>query len=277
MIDYEAHTDFWWFVNERHRIYIKKETGKEKPWTNDPILRDWKFCNVFRRLDKQSQWLIKNVIEPAPDDDAAGLLFNIFAFRAFNWYPTYKLIRRDNWNPEIAKDQLYAHVSEGGQLTSGAYMIRGREGIGKYESIVMTLDKIWQERVELIDEIFCMPFMQSAWGLILDHEFWGWGPFTAYQVVLDLTYTPILDFASDINDWTIFGPGAKRGLKEIWPNIESKHYLEAAKDLWKDQVKYREPHVPELTLQDIEFCLCELQKYRRIKRGGKSKERYDGR
>lgn len=40
------------FIAERERIRIKKEAGQPWPWTNDPILRDYKFCCVRREDDR---------------------------------------------------------------------------------------------------------------------------------------------------------------------------------------------------------------------------------
>lgn len=283
----EAYQAYWEFVNERHRIYLKKEAGEPKPWTDNPIYRDNKLCNVFRKLDKQSQWLIKHVIESHWKNDQALMLFNIFAFRAFNWAPTYEALRKDSghakqtwladWDIGEVKEIL-KEVSETGKLTSGAYMIRGLNGIHKWESIAHTLDIIWDRKDKLLWDIQQKDTLENAYNQILHSEFWGWGPFTSYQVALDLTYSPILQNPPDINTWCEFGPGAKKGLREIWPDIPMTHewLLEGAKYLLVDQVKYREPHVPELNLQDCEFVLCESSKIARIKAGGHAKEHYEG-
>ena len=286
VINIEAQNDFWHFVNERHNVYLNKEAGKPKPWTQDSILQQWKFCNVFRKLDKQSQWLINNIIEPHKDLDPATLLFNIFVFRSFNWYPTYEYLSVamnngewfEEWDNPKVQDLLRTAVGLNNQLISSAYMIRGLEGKPKWESIPDTLNQIYKDKDELIQVVTSSNELQKAYDFIIFKNYWGWGPFTTYQIMLDLTYTPILNNPSDLNSWCTFGPGAERGLREIWPDIPltSEWMLEAAKTLLIDQVKYREPQVPELNLQDIEFCLCELSKYRRIKAGGKGKERYNG-
>ena len=51
-----------WMV-ERENIRLKREAGLPAPWTEDKILRDYKFCNVRREDDKNSKWLIKNIAE----------------------------------------------------------------------------------------------------------------------------------------------------------------------------------------------------------------------
>lgn len=275
----EAFSDFWLWINERHRIYLRKEAGEPKPWSSDPIFQEWKFCNVFRPLDTQSKYLIEEVIKPAWNWDPAILLFNIFAFRAFNWAPTYEAIGgyQFEWNERAVAKLLRLHA-EKNKLTSGAYMIRGRQGMSKYRSIAMTLTKVWEYREYMLQQFQDQPIytLEEAQELFMAMKFWGWGPFTIYQIVLDLTYTKFLQGATDINTWCEFGPGAQRGIKLIYPELKNKEMLEATRGLLLDSPKFLEPHVPTLTLQDIEFSLCELGKYWRIKHGGKSKNKYDG-
>lgn len=280
-LNWQAYGDFWYFVNERHRIYLRQQQVQPKPWSDDPIFQQWKFCNVFRQLDKQSKWLIDNVIAKHLDAKPGLLLFNIFVFRAFNLSDTYEVLGwQPFWDEEAANDLLGFHVGLDKQLTSGAYMIRGRQGIPKYRSITRSLSEIWQFKENLAELILEEPYLHHAWRSMCDARYWGWGPFTCYQIALDLTYSPFfITPPVDINDWCYFGPGATRGLRQIWSDIPLKDewMLQGAKHLLADQVKYREPHVPELNLQDIEFCLCELGKYRKIKAGGRGSERYAGR
>lgn len=288
-INQEAYDTFWYWINERQKIGLAKASGEPKPWSEDPIFQNWKFCNVFRTDDKQTKWLYDNILEPHHDDfnqaGLANMIFNIYAFRAFNWYETYDLLRNvqtgwiNMWNENHAKSMLSSQVHSGHQLTSGAYMIRGVQGKPKYESIPETLTHVWKKRLYLLDRIQDEPVttMEDMYDLLLAQKFYGWGPFTTYQIVLDLTYTRFLRGAADINTWCMFGPGAKRGLNLIYPGIKNSQLLEATKMLWEAQHQHRQTHVPFLTLQDIEFSLCELSKYMRIKRGGKSKEKYAGR
>jgi hypothetical protein len=42
------------FASERMRIWKNKEQKASAPYTSDPILRDYRFCNIYRELDKQT-------------------------------------------------------------------------------------------------------------------------------------------------------------------------------------------------------------------------------
>lgn len=54
-------------ARERHAIYLRRRAGMQKPWTNDPVLRDYKITNVFRELDKTTVHLRELVREPLRD------------------------------------------------------------------------------------------------------------------------------------------------------------------------------------------------------------------
>lgn len=274
----EAHETFWYFVNERYKIWLNRTNGLPKPWSEDPIFQEWKFCNVFRKYDKQTQNLL-SYLNRHENDDPGTILFNIYLFRAFNLGSTYDLFGwTTDWHKPIALAMLDNHIEKGNKLTSGAYMIRGREGIPKQGSIVTTLDEIWEDRNTVGNRIIRGGHsLEKAHKILSEQAFWGWGPFTTYQVVLDLSYTPILCDPSDINNWCEFGPGAMRGLSLIFENLKEIGTLNSAKLLLREQYKYLANYVPQLNLQDVEFCLCELQKYWRLKHGGRSKEHYSGR
>ncbi|KKR06465.1 MAG: hypothetical protein UT34_C0001G0506 [candidate division WS6 bacterium GW2011_GWF2_39_15] len=42
------------FSNERMRIYENKSQGLKPPYTYNPILKEFRFCNIYRELDKQT-------------------------------------------------------------------------------------------------------------------------------------------------------------------------------------------------------------------------------
>lgn len=270
--------DFFQFINERHAVYLAKESGQPKPWTDNPILQDWKFCNVFRYLDKQSQLLINNIIEPHKDAEPDILLFNIFMFRAFNWWPTYEAIGwTENFDSKNVMNILDKRANQ--KLTSGAYMMRGREGIPKYRSILATLHEMWWGYKKHIANVAKVHNRIEEVTLEISSEeaLWGWADFTAYQVALDLTYSPLMPKPFDINTWCAFGPGAIRGMEILYPGIKTKDLLNQAIVLHQMSPDYLEPHVPPMTLQDIEFSLCEYSKMVRIRNGGRGKHKYDGR
>ena len=82
---------FFNWINERHMIYLRyKVDGDSWPWTEDKILQEYKFTNVFRELDTGTIWLRENWLEPFHDHPK--LFFNICLYRQFNWWPTAEFL-----------------------------------------------------------------------------------------------------------------------------------------------------------------------------------------
>lgn len=43
-----------WFIGERMHVWEKKMVGLPRPYTDDPILSKYRFCNILRELDRQT-------------------------------------------------------------------------------------------------------------------------------------------------------------------------------------------------------------------------------
>ena len=52
--DNELFQEIEWFINERITLWEKKTKGMQEPFTEDPILATYRFCNIYRELDKQT-------------------------------------------------------------------------------------------------------------------------------------------------------------------------------------------------------------------------------
>jgi hypothetical protein len=84
---------YWRFAAERPEIFLKRANGKSIPWTDDPILQEYRFTNVYRASDRVSQYLIGNVIysgEQSPKE----VFFRTLLFKFFNKIDTWELLVR---------------------------------------------------------------------------------------------------------------------------------------------------------------------------------------
>ena len=68
---------FYW-QEERESIRKKKENDLQPPWTNDPILQEFKFCQVYREEDRTTRWLRKHIREPLRDDPRVFMAVMIY-------------------------------------------------------------------------------------------------------------------------------------------------------------------------------------------------------
>jgi len=97
------------------------------------------------------------------------------------------------------------------------------------------------------------------------------GPFMAYQLTIDLNYTPIVDLDED--EFTVPGPGAIRGLAKVFLDLGSLSPAEAVKWLVRHQHRALEefgitpPKLFGRPLKaiDAQNLLCEVDKYSRVR------------
>jgi hypothetical protein len=265
---------FWYWVNERHAIYLRRTAGYPKPWTVDPILRDYKFTNVFRQLDAGTVWLTENFIKPHFDDDPALLAFNIAWYRMFNWVGTGELLGwRTRWDPKAVKRILRREQDAGGQVFTGAHIVWGEFGLTKIDGVVDCCTEIHRRRKEIVATSRFMRSLRSTFDVLTQVR--GVGGFMAYEIVSDLRHTRILSDARDINRWANVGPGAMRGLRRLNPKVTPAEALPAMRDLLQRSLDESEH---SMELRDIEHSLCEFDKYCRVKyREGRPRSKYNGR
>tara|TARA_R110002073_G_scaffold79695_1_gene192170 strand:+ start:514 stop:1356 length:843 start_codon:yes stop_codon:yes gene_type:complete len=256
---------FYDYINERHAIYLKRFIGEPHPWTDDEILQTYSFCNVYRELDKVTVWIRENWKEPYADHP--NLPFAMAVARQINWPDTLQEIGfPEHWNPERVKAIMQGRMDRKEKVYTGAYMLTGTLGGTKVEQ---TIDKILTPLYENPPTIY-KNSLEKTWAEYLPYA--GFSGFMAYEVVTDLRHSKYLENAEDIMTWANAGPGAKRGLnrihgrpleqtiKPLQLTIEMQELLDMAGD-------YIGSFLPDLEMREIEHCLCEYDKYERVRLG----------
>jgi hypothetical protein len=71
------------WIEEREAIRLRREAGEPPPWTADPILATWSFCNVHREDDRVTRWIAEHWRKPHADDP--DLWFAMAVARFVNW------------------------------------------------------------------------------------------------------------------------------------------------------------------------------------------------
>ena len=300
---------FFYWVNERHRIYLAREEGKPKPWTDDPILRDYKFTNVYRQLDRGTKWLTDNFIQPHINDDPRLLAANICWYRMFNWTGTGELLgwQTESWEePDVkseVKRKLWDAYNQGKQVFTNAHIVYSPPGVGKIDAIVDVCADLW----ELVRNDDFAAYSQNRRSLEDTFEDLRTvdcvGGFMAYEMVTDMRWVPSLLYdAEDIMTWANPGPGAIRGLRRLGrPHAPRAEAIRSIEQLLRESREGRrkawerdgpdepfkpivqgptvlEDHMPVLEMRDIEHSLCEFDKYCRVKFGeGEPRMKFNGR
>uniref|UniRef100_A0AAU8GIT6 5-hmdU DNA kinase helical domain-containing protein n=1 Tax=Salmonella phage vB_STmST313_KE31 TaxID=3161181 RepID=A0AAU8GIT6_9CAUD len=120
------------WMHDRYQIHVKKDVQRlPAPWTNNPILRQVKFCNVRREHDRQSLNLINNIVK----NDALSMadkMFNCVLFRMFNlWDPIQAIggartIKEfANIDLDVTRNQLREFEANGGKVFTNAFNTGG--------------------------------------------------------------------------------------------------------------------------------------------------------
>lgn len=300
---------FYDFVTERYKIHVRKDFLKQKaPWTDDEILQCYKFCNVRREHDRQSQYLIKN-ISTNPCLSLEDKIVNSFYFRAWNNWDTMK----DLGGPWAAKDlyssqmkqqirPIYQQLAsedpdrkwwssaynQGGTKQAWRYPNPNRK-VNKEDDIPLRVFHIgpWLKEHNTVEKLLSANDQKVAFEAI--KEIQGFADFLAYQIFVDLTY--IENFPFSENEFVVAGPGCRNGLNKLFDDYDGLTLEEAL--FWLadniDEI-FNKIHPPfwagrlfvDLPQEDrffsvmcLENCMCELSKYiRTIEGTGRPRVKY---
>lgn len=272
----EVYDTYWYFAAERLRVMMERATGKPGPWTEDPILRGFKFCNTYRAADRVSQYLIAEVCyssKQLPADRA----FQIVAFRTFSRPETWERLKLMLGHTPVIEDLRSGRLrralddmrSSGERLYTGAFILCANLAYGfefKHQNHVALFEDMFV-RSNLGEKIIHAESLEDVFNLL--REFPLMGDFMSYQTAIDLNYSEILDFNE--NDFTAPGPGALRGLKKVFKSLGDYSPSEAIQ--W--MVEHQDAEFERLGFEfdglwgrplhaiDCQGLFCETDKYSR--------------
>ena len=220
----KVYDTYWQFACERQNIFLRKLMGDECNLTNDAILKEYKFTNVYRASDRVSQYLIKNVIyhKGYSEEDT---VFRILLFKTFNSIETWEKLERNlgnlnyrNFDINRYGKLLNDYYDKGETLYSGAYiMASGKTIFGqerKFMNHLMLIDYMMKNHVT--KKIIQCHKLEELYNTLLTYP--TIGTFLAYQYSIDINYSELVDF--DEMEFVIAGPGAKAGIRKCFSNSE---------------------------------------------------------
>lgn len=271
------------FIDKRHAIYTAKATNRPYPFRarTDKILNTYRFCNVYRELDTQTKWLANNWREPNRNDP--DFWFAALVFRFINWHETAEDLKYPvPWNRERFIAVIRSRKALGKKVYSGAYMIstHGRR-IDKEVYIANMLDKVWTKREYIRFKFDEGDTLDSFHKRLIDID--GVGSFVAAQVIADAKYVGNMYRAHDWGSFAASGPGSRRGLNRVmdlpvkYPKDEASWRMDLTKLLNEVNHEIGKLGMQGLHAQDLQNCLCEFDKYERVRLGeGRPKQKYKG-
>ncbi len=263
------------FARERHAVHRRRVLGRDRPWTEDPVLQKYRFTNVYRELDKTTVWFRENVREPLRDD--SRVLLATIAFRWFNRIETGRILHGDtlnglntnlflDWSSFYAKNRL----RDVKPVVTGAYIIKTPDGMDKLDGVLWCIEQC-AEKIDHLYQSMTGRSLESAWRTLKEMPYMG--PFMAYEVVTDLRHTHMLEDAIDKSTWANPGPGCRRGLsrlvhgdKDHFKSGQEPKILEHMATLL-DHMNTVDFRGPLWEMREVEHTLCEFDKYERARLG----------
>lgn len=255
------------FILERDRIRRRRAEGKKAPWTDDVILRQYRFCNVRREDDAVTKWLAANWRKQFAVDSVRTLALA----RLVNWPPTLKRI---GYPAPFDSKRVIAAIHEAarkGKSWSSAYIV-STNGVAKDKAEYIVEDVV----AHIPDWNFGVMTLQDFWGKLRAYR--GMGSFIAAQVVADLKNTPgcPLQEAPDWWDWAAPGPGSLRGVYRYFEQQNfALPFIAQLRQIRHAVEPLIQHEIPRLCLQDWQNVMCEADKYWRTQEGhGRPKAHY---
>ncbi|UYN82917.1 MAG: hypothetical protein KIT89_09370 [Microcella sp.] len=266
---------YWKFAAERQKAFEARVSGAPWPWTHDPILQEFKFCNVFRAADRVSQYMIRDVAYKQDDSTPQDRLFQIVAFRTFSnirtWNSVTTKLERSPRLQDLADGSFERALSEtraeNGGLYTGAFILCATDAYGqslKHLNHVSLFQHMFLME-SLADRLLAAASLESIYLML--HEFPLMGDFMSYQTAIDLNYSEPINFSE--NDFTQPGPGAVRGIKKVFLDLNGLSPREAI--MW--MVDHQEAEFDRLGYEfnglwgrrlhaiDAQGLFCETDKY----------------
>ena len=267
---------YWTFASRRQAAFEARLAGLRQPWTTDPILQVYKFCNVFRAADRVSQFMIRDVAYGHDAETSArDRVFQITAFRTFSNIATWETIteelggapRLEHLRSGAFERVLDRAKARNGGLYTGAFILCANKAFGfdeKHRNHVALFKHMFLENA-CAERVLQAPSLEAVVGLL--QTFPLMGPFMAYQTAIDLNYSELLNFSE--NDYIQAGPGALRGLKKAF--IDLGDFSPSDTILWMVDCQEEEFRRLELPFHglfgralhgiDCQGLFCELDKY----------------
>lgn len=262
---------FFAFMRERESVRLKKLAGKSWPWTEDKILQTYSFTNVKREHDRTSQLLIKHLYHPNYGAPRYQLLLNCALARYIGTAEFMQALRwQDSFRPKYIKDLIQSRMYKKEKVWTGAYIIPSGGYSGNKSDIVIDyfIKGLWEARDEL-----CKRF--DTWRefveTLIQVEGYGGSGFMAKELTLDTFYTSFWSKPpKDKNTWTPVGPGSMRGAARIKGDEQANRLvknktLKVCLELFEIHDLYWPKDYVELELTDIQFQLCEFDKWERVR------------
>jgi hypothetical protein len=277
------------------------------PWTDDPVLQTERFTNVYRELDPGTRYAIDEILErdeSPPDKIFNVMLYRLIGRK--ETHQSLGFQRLACFSGDHLRRTLRDIRDSGQPPFTAAYMVGAYTSMGtrdKVENVARLFERLAGNFQSIYQRINVSSSAEEVHAVLA--SVYGFGDFLAYQVLVDLLYPlrvdggePLLPFSH--NDWAKAGPGARRGIRimvsyaEQYPSHRPRKHrgvlpyeqapqpsdlavMRSLRDHQDDEFRRLGRDFPyltdsgnrpvQLTLANVQNCLCEFHKYVKIRDG----------
>ena len=273
----DVYETYWTFAAERQRVFERRAMGDRAPWTEDPILAEYRFTNPWRASDRVSQFLIGEVIYAHQELAPADQLIRIIFFRLFSRPQTWRSLeaRLGTLTARSLRDKklegALAELRASGPIYTSAFILCANKAYGHSRKHLnhLALLREMSSGDRLYGEVSGCQTLEELYEVLRTYPLLG--PFMAYQLAIDINYSELVDFSE--NEFTVPGPGAERGIRKVFPDANRKEMPAIIERMVDDQASactslgIEPPSLFGRALHaiDCQNLFCELDKYARVR------------
>ncbi len=271
-----VYDSYWLFATKRFEVFIRRITNPYGPWTDDPVIANNRFTNVFRASDRVSQYLI-NLQYESELSNSKEIFFRTILFKLFNKIETYECLLKklgrisyDNFFFDEYDKILTHELSQNNTIYSAAYIMPSAGNTFgykfKHSNHLALISKMMKDK--LYHKIEESNSLEDIYQLLLSYP--SLGNFLAFQYTIDLNYSAFVNFSE--MDFVVAGPGAKNGITKCFQSLGDYSFEDIIRMMTDDQEKecdrlgIKPPKLWGRSLQliDCQNLFCEVDKYLRV-------------
>lgn len=279
------------FFKTRHDIWVNRffKGLPQDKWTTDPIMKEYKFTNAYRELDRGTLYYTEVMVPKCRNEKE--LLLNTLVYKMFNKLETQDKIGNievdSNNNIDLSRitDILEKMTDEGLSVFTSAHMVQGMMGYQipadeqkiygrdiKCNRIMMGVCKDFLPNIDKILKRFEeAKTYKECFNICCDFLSYGLGDFIGYEILVHLTMAGFFKQFT-INDWANPGPGAMKAISAIMGNpvntskVSYKNCEKIIRELYENQEYFFNKFeidvskFPKFSLLNCENALCESSK-----------------
>lgn len=283
---------YYTWLYKRHEIWINRfvKNLPQEEWTDDPILKSFKFTNAYRELDLGTLYYTEVMI-PQFRNRVETLINTVF-YKLFNYIGTiidvglipYHNDERPDWMKIL--EILDKRFENKQQILPNAHLVHwmtwhknsSKEDLERYHSdnkyarMIKAFEREFSPRVEEFVDMFDNTKSFKECYDVCNKLYRGAGPFISYEILVHLWMSHFYMQDYSINDFANPGPGALRFLHALIGgplsevDMDYNYACDLLNMLREEQNEHFDRlglkfHGPELHLLNIENACCECSKY----------------